>query len=52
MLSWPAPVQYAGLPQAPLQGLIVGRQRLGINLMSLIVTLREEYRLPIRGSQQ
>lgn len=40
------------LPQAPLAGLTVGRQRLGINLMSLIVTLREECRLPIRGIQQ
>ena len=40
------------LPQEPLQGLAVGRQRLGINLMSLIVTLREEGRLPIRSIQQ
>ena len=40
------------LPQGLLQGLAVGRQRFGINLMSLIVTLREEGRLPIRSIQQ
>ena len=40
------------LPQEPLQGLAVGRQPFGINLMSLIVTLREEGRLPIRSIQQ
>ena len=39
------------LPQEPLQGLAVGRQRLGVNLVSLIVTLREEGRLPIRSIQ-
>ena len=37
------------LPQAPLRGLAVGRQRLGVNLVSLIVTLREEGRLPVRA---
>ena len=36
------------LPQAPLRGLAVGRQRLGVNLVSLIVALREEGRLPVR----
>lgn len=40
------------LPHTPLRGLAVGRQRLGINLISLIVTLREEGRLPIRSIQQ
>jgi len=30
-----------------LDGVVVGRQRLGIGLSSLIVTLREEFRLPI-----
>ena len=40
------------LPKDPLQGLVVGRQRLGVNLVSLIVTLREEGRLPIRSIQQ
>ena len=39
------------LPQAPLRGLVVGRQRLGVNLVSLIVTLREEGRLPVRTIQ-
>ena len=39
------------LPQAPLRGLAVGRQRLGVNLVSLIVTLREEGRLPVRTIQ-
>ena len=36
------------LPRDPLKGLAAGRQRLGANLVSLIVTLREEGRLPIR----
>ena len=40
------------LPQDPLKGLVVGRQRFGINLVSLMVTLREEGRLPIRSIQQ
>ena len=39
------------LPQDPLQGLVVGRQRIGVNLVSLIVTLREEARLPLRSIQ-
>ena len=40
------------LSQDPLQGLVVGRQRFGVNLVSLIVTLREEGRLPIRSIQR
>ena len=40
------------LPQDQLKGLVVGRQRFGVNLVSLIVTLREEGRLPIRSIQQ
>ena len=40
------------LPQEPLQSLVAGRQRFGVNLVSLIVTLREEGRLPIRSIQQ
>ena len=36
------------LPQDPLKGLAAGRQRLGANLVSLIATLREEGRLPLR----
>ena len=47
------------LPQDPLKGLAAGRQRLGANpvsstgqaLVSLIATLREEGRLPIRTIQ-
>ena len=37
------------LPRDQLKGLVVGRQRFGVNLVSLIVTLREEGRLPIRS---
>ncbi|TGG96461.1 MAG: IS66 family transposase [Aphanocapsa feldmannii 277cV] len=40
------------LPHDSLKGVAVGRQRMGINLVSLIVTLREEGRLPIRSIQQ
>ena len=40
------------LPQDSLKGMAVGRQRFGINLVSLIVTLREEGRLPIRSIQR
>ncbi len=36
------------VPKMALGGVVVGRQRLGINLMSLIATLREEGRLPVR----
>ena len=39
------------LPREPLQGVAVGRQRLGVNLVSLIITLREEGRLPVRTIQ-
>ena len=39
------------LPQEPLEGLAMGRRRLGPNLISLIVTLREEGRLPVRSIQ-
>lgn len=39
------------VPRADLQGIVVGHQRLGINLVSLIVTLREEGRLPLRTIQ-
>ena len=37
--------------QGSLQGLAMGRQRFGVNLMSLMVTLREEGRLPVRCIQ-
>ena len=36
------------VPRSALDGVAVGRQRLGVNLMSLIATLREEERLPVR----
>ena len=39
------------LPQDPLREVAVGRQRLGINLVSLIAALRQEGRLPIRTIQ-
>ena len=35
------------LPRLELAGVTLGRQRLGINLMSLVLTLRERARLPI-----
>ena len=38
-------------PQYPLREVAVGRQRLGINLVSLIAALQEEGRLPIRTIQ-
>ena len=39
------------LPQDSLSEIAVGRQRLGVNLVSLMVTLREEGRLPVRTIQ-
>lgn len=38
-------------PQVDLEGQVMGRQRLGMGLVSLIATLREEGRLPIRTIQ-
>ena len=35
-------------PRADLAGVVLGKQRLGINLLSLIAALREEARLPYR----
>ncbi len=40
------------LPPAQLDGVVLGQQRLGINLISLIATLREEARLPISAIQR
>ena len=40
------------VPKVELEGEVVGHQRLGINLMSLIATLREEARLPVRSIQK
>jgi transposase len=34
-----------------VDGLVVGQGRLAVGLLSLITTLREEPRLPIRGIQ-
>ena len=39
------------VPKVDLKDAVVGRQRLGVNLVSLIATLREEGRLPIRTIQ-
>ena len=39
------------LPPAELDGAALGKQCLGVNLVSLIATLREEGRLPIRSIQ-
>ena len=39
------------IPPAQLDGVALGRQRLGVNLISRIATLREEGRLPIRSIQ-
>ena len=38
-------------PPAELDGVVLGQQRRGVNLLSLIATLREEGRLPIRSVQ-
>ena len=38
-------------PPAELDSVALGQQRLGVNLLSLIATLREEGRLPIRSVQ-
>ena len=35
------------LPPTQLDGVVMGQQRLGVNVLSLIATLREEARLPI-----
>jgi transposase len=39
------------VPPAELDGVVDGRQRLGVGLVSLIATLREELRLPIAAIQ-
>lgn len=39
-------------PKVILQGQVVGSQRLGINLMSLITTLREQFALPVGKLQE
>ena len=40
------------VPTAQLDGVALGRQRLGVNVLSRIATLREEGRLPIRSVHQ
>ncbi len=42
----------AKVPKVELQGVVADEQRLGINLVSLIVTLKEEARLPVRAIQR
>ncbi len=39
------------MPPADLAGLALGKQRLGVNLLSLMAALREEGRLPFRTIQ-
>ena len=39
------------IPKAAWDGVTLGRQSLGVNLVSLIATLREEGRLPLRTVQ-
>ena len=39
------------IPPTELDGVVLGQQRLGVNVLSLIATLREEGRLPIRSIQ-
>ncbi len=39
------------LPKEAFQGVVPGQQRLGVNLVSPMVTLREEGRLPLRTIQ-
>jgi hypothetical protein len=38
-------------PGPELAGVVIGQRRLGVGLLGLITTLREELRLPIRGIQ-
>jgi hypothetical protein len=39
-------------PAVDLRGQVVGQSRLGVGLLSLIATLRSEWRLPVRAIQQ
>ena len=39
------------VPKAQLDGVVMGKQRLGVNVISLIAALREEARLPLRTIQ-
>ena len=42
----------AGTPPAGLDGVVLGRQRRGVNVLSLVATLREEARMPFRTIQR
>ena len=35
------------IPQGPTQGMVMGKQRLGVNVLGLIAALRQEARLPL-----
>ena len=37
------------VPKVDLGGVVLGKQRLGVNLLSLMAALREEERLPVKG---
>ena len=50
-LTCPPPCRRRCLPPAQLEGVVMGQQRMGINLTSLIATLREEARPPIGAIQ-
>ena len=39
------------VPKAQLDGVVMGKQRLGVNIISLIAALREKARLPLRTIQ-
>lgn len=40
------------VPAVDLSGLAVGKSRIGVNLMSAIITLKERFRLPVRMIRQ
>ncbi len=40
------------LPADPLAGVVMGKQRLGVRLVSLLATLREAHRLPVQQIQR
>jgi transposase len=39
-------------PTAPLAGVVAGKQRFGVRLVSLLATLREAYRVPVQQIQR
>ena len=50
-LPGPPPGRRRRLPLVQLEGVVMGQQRMDINLTSLIATLREEARPPIGAIQ-